>query len=71
MTPLGKVAGMGAALLGTVTTAGGAVLGSVVDRLFDGSTTPLAVAMAVFALVAATLIHLADAPAAVPAPTAS
>lgn len=60
MTPLGKVAGMGAALLGTVTTAGGAVLGSVVDRLYNGSTTPLAVAMAIFALVAATLIHLAD-----------
>lgn len=60
MTPLGKVAGMGAALLGTVTTAGGAVLGSVVARLYNGSTTPLAVAMATFALVAATLIHLAD-----------
>ncbi|MFN0028194.1 MAG: multidrug effflux MFS transporter [Acidimicrobiales bacterium] len=64
MTPLGKVAGMGAALLGTFTTAGGALLGSLVDRLFNGSTTPLAVAMTIFALVAATLIHLADIPVA-------
>lgn len=67
MTPLGKVAGVGAALLGTVTTAGGAVLGSVVNRLYNGSTTPLAVAMAIFALVAAALIHLSGVPP-VPSP---
>jgi DHA1 family bicyclomycin/chloramphenicol resistance-like MFS transporter len=60
MTPLGKVAGTGAALLGTVTTAGGALLGAVVDGRYDGTLRPLAVAMAIFALTAAGLVHLAD-----------
>jgi DHA1 family bicyclomycin/chloramphenicol resistance-like MFS transporter len=60
MTPVGAVAGTAAALLGTVTTAGGALLGSVVDARYDGGVRPLAVAMVAFGLLAATLVHLAD-----------
>ena len=39
MLPLPHVAGTVAALLGTVSTAGGAVLGSVIDSRFDGTVT--------------------------------
>jgi hypothetical protein len=42
MTPLGHVAGMGAAILGFVSTAVGAVLGSVIDGAFDGTVGPFA-----------------------------
>ena len=41
MAPLGHVAGMGAAVLGTVSTAGGALLGSLVDSAYDGTVTPV------------------------------
>lgn len=44
MIPLGKVAGSGAALLGMVPMVGGSILGSIVDRQFDGTITPLSVA---------------------------
>ena len=40
MAPLGHVAGMGAALLGFVSTAIGAVLGSFIDDAFDGTVEP-------------------------------
>lgn len=63
MTPVGKVAGTAAALLGTTATAGGALLGSVVDSRYDGTVRPFAFAMLGFALVAATLIRLAERPA--------
>lgn len=66
MTPVGAVAGTAAALLGTVTTAGGALLGSVVDARYDMSVKPLALAMLTFAVVAAVLVRLAE-PLAAPA----
>jgi DHA1 family bicyclomycin/chloramphenicol resistance-like MFS transporter len=43
MTPMGHVAGMAAAVLGTVSTAGGALLGSRIDSAFNGSIEPFAV----------------------------
>jgi MFS transporter, DHA1 family, multidrug resistance protein len=58
MAPLGHVAGMGAAVLGTVSTAGGALLGSLVDGAYDGTVTPYAVHVLVYAVVAATLIGI-------------
>jgi DHA1 family bicyclomycin/chloramphenicol resistance-like MFS transporter len=51
MTPLGHVAGSGAALLTMVPTVVGALLGSIVDRSFDGTVTPLALAILASALV--------------------
>ncbi len=62
MGPVGRVAGMAAALLGTVTTAGGALLGSFVDSRYDGTIRPLAFAMFGFAVLCAALIHAADQP---------
>lgn len=44
MQPMGELAGTASAVLGTVSMGGGAILASFVDRAFDGSVTPLAVA---------------------------
>lgn len=41
MTPMGAVAGTAAAVIGTVSTAGGALIGAVLDRRFDGTVIPL------------------------------
>lgn len=51
MAPLGRVAGMGAAVLGTVTTAGGALLGGLTDNAFDGTALPFAAHLLVYAVV--------------------
>jgi DHA1 family bicyclomycin/chloramphenicol resistance-like MFS transporter len=60
MAPLGHVAGMGAALLGFVSTAVGAVLGSFVDDAFDGSVQPFGTyAFAYVAVAAAAIVGLA------------
>jgi MFS transporter, DHA1 family, multidrug resistance protein len=42
MEPVGAVAGIGAALQGFISTSGGALVGAVIGRRFDGSTLPLA-----------------------------
>ena len=60
MGPVGRVAGMAAAMLGTVSTAGGAILGSLVDGAYDGTVRPLAYAVLLFATLAATFIYIAD-----------
>ena len=61
MGPAGKAAGTAAALLGTVSTAGGAILGSRVDAAYDGTLRPLAASMFVFSLFAAGLVRFAGA----------
>jgi DHA1 family bicyclomycin/chloramphenicol resistance-like MFS transporter len=43
MNPMGEVAGTASALIGTAQIGGGALLGSIVDRLYDGSVAPLSV----------------------------
>jgi len=42
MEPLGEIAGVGAATQGLLTTCGGALVGAVIGRQFNGSTVPLA-----------------------------
>ena len=44
MTPMGAIAGTASAVIGTLSLAGGAVIGAVIDRLFDGTVTPISVA---------------------------
>lgn len=56
MAPLPHVAGTAAAIISTVTVAGGALLGGVANAAFDGTTTPFAVAFLVFVSCAAALI---------------
>jgi DHA1 family bicyclomycin/chloramphenicol resistance-like MFS transporter len=53
MLPLPHIAGTAAALLGTVSTAGGSLLGSVLDGRFDGTIGPFAVGVLVYGIVAA------------------
>lgn len=59
MMPVPHVAGTAAAVIGTVTTAGGALLGGVVTSAFDGTTDPLALGMLAFMSVAAVSILFA------------
>jgi len=58
MLPLPHVAGTAAALLGTVSTAGGSLLGSVVDGRFDGTVAPFAHGVLVYAVIGAAGIFL-------------
>jgi DHA1 family bicyclomycin/chloramphenicol resistance-like MFS transporter len=44
MTPMGAIAGTASAVIGTLSLAGGAVIGAVIDRLFDGTVTPISIA---------------------------
>jgi DHA1 family bicyclomycin/chloramphenicol resistance-like MFS transporter len=73
MAPLGHVAGMAAAIIGTVSTAVGALLGSLIDDAFDGSVRPYATFALVYAAAAVLAIvglaRVRRAPAAAP-PTA-
>jgi DHA1 family bicyclomycin/chloramphenicol resistance-like MFS transporter len=52
MRPLAHVAGTGAAILGMVAGVLGALIGSLIDRQFDGTVTPLAIGFVVSSLVA-------------------
>ena len=56
MAPVPHVAGMASAVLGTISTAGGALLGSQIDGAFDGTIRPFAYGVVVFAAVAAITI---------------
>lgn len=56
MQPVGDIAGTAAAVVGSVSTAIGALFGSVVDAQMDTTTTPLAVAVALVGLVVAVLV---------------
>jgi DHA1 family bicyclomycin/chloramphenicol resistance-like MFS transporter len=42
MDPVASVAGIGASLQGFVSTLGGALVGALIGRLFDGTAVPLA-----------------------------
>jgi len=46
MEPVGKVAGSASALYGAVTATGGALLGALIGRAFDGSPVPFAIGLA-------------------------
>jgi DHA1 family bicyclomycin/chloramphenicol resistance-like MFS transporter len=46
MIPMGAVAGIASAIIGTVSTGLAALIGAFIDRLFDGTVTPLSIAFA-------------------------
>ena len=54
MEPVGRVAGSASAIFGAVTATGGAALGALIARAFDGTATPFAIGLA--AAGAATLL---------------
>lgn len=52
MLPMGHVAGTASAVIGTVSLAGGAALGAVIDSLYRDSATPLIISFLVFGMLA-------------------
>jgi MFS transporter, DHA1 family, multidrug resistance protein len=60
MIPMGAVAGMAAAIIGTMATLGGAVIGTLIDRAYDGTIIPFATAAAISGIVAFSLMIWAD-----------
>jgi DHA1 family bicyclomycin/chloramphenicol resistance-like MFS transporter len=52
MMPMGKIAGTASAVIGTVVTAGGSLLGSVIDRAYNGTVTPFTLGFLIFGLAA-------------------
>src|ERR1700691_5137003 len=60
MEPMGSVAGIAASLQGFISTSGGAIIGAVIGRQFDGSTLPLAGGALCCGLAALLLVLLAE-----------
>jgi MFS transporter, DHA1 family, multidrug resistance protein len=56
LAPMGSVAGTAAAVIGTVPTAIGALLGSVLDRAFDGTVLPVSVGFLGYGILALGLV---------------
>ena len=72
MEPVGDIAGTASALIGSVSIAGGAVIGAAVDPLFDDTVTPMAATLVISGLAVSLLVTWgARRPAPVPAPAAS
>ncbi|MCG8689256.1 MAG: multidrug effflux MFS transporter [Desulfobacterales bacterium] len=60
MEPLAHVAGVGAALIGSVASLLSSFMGMIVGRFFDGTTTPLAIGFVILGLLTATAMYWAD-----------
>jgi DHA1 family bicyclomycin/chloramphenicol resistance-like MFS transporter len=60
MEPIGAVAGIGASLQGFVSTFGGALVGALIGRLFNGSTVPLAAGVLGCGLLSLVFVLLAE-----------
>jgi MFS transporter, DHA1 family, multidrug resistance protein len=60
MEPMGHVAGLASAINGAVLVGGGALLGAVFDRAFDGTILPLAIAFLATGVVVALLLRLSE-----------
>jgi MFS transporter, DHA1 family, multidrug resistance protein len=69
MMPVPHVAGTASAVIGTITTAGGALLGGTVTGAFDGTTRPISIGIFVFIAIAAAMILLGTRPPATVHPT--
>jgi MFS transporter, DHA1 family, multidrug resistance protein len=61
LEPMGSVAGMAAAIVGTASTLIGAVLGAVLDARFDGTLRPFAIALFAAAVISAFIVYRAEA----------
>jgi DHA1 family bicyclomycin/chloramphenicol resistance-like MFS transporter len=60
LSPVGAVAGTASAFVGTVTTLGGALLGTYIDRAFDGTVRPIAIALFVTGVAVITATRRAE-----------
>ncbi len=61
MMPMGRVAGTAAAVIGALSTLGGAALGATIDSRYDGTVIPLATAALLASIVALALARWSDA----------
>lgn len=60
MDPMGAVAGTASAVVGTISTAGGALIGAFLDRSFDGTVIPFTLGFAVLGVLALGFILWAE-----------
>jgi MFS transporter, DHA1 family, multidrug resistance protein len=60
MEPVGSVAGVGASLQGFISTTGGALVGSLVGKFYNGSTLPLALGALICGLTALCIVVYAE-----------
>jgi MFS transporter, DHA1 family, multidrug resistance protein len=60
MEPMGRVAGSASAVFGAVTSAGGAALGALIARAFDGTVAPFAVGLLLTGLAAIATLLLTE-----------
>ena len=60
MDPMGEVAGTAASVIGFISTGGGAAIGAIIDRAFNGTATPLAIGFLVSAVAALLLTTWPD-----------
>ena len=56
MMPMGHIAGTAAAVIGSISTLGGAAIGAAIDRAYDGTILPFAVAGVLIGLVGYALL---------------
>jgi DHA1 family bicyclomycin/chloramphenicol resistance-like MFS transporter len=61
MMPMGHMAGTAAAVIGSISTLGGAAVGALIDRAYDGTVLPFCLAGAVLAVVGYACYRWADA----------
>jgi DHA1 family bicyclomycin/chloramphenicol resistance-like MFS transporter len=60
MEPMGDIAGIASAITGFVLVGGGALLGSVIDRAYDGTVLPLTFSFVVGALIVSVLVRSSE-----------
>jgi DHA1 family bicyclomycin/chloramphenicol resistance-like MFS transporter len=60
MEPMGDIAGMASAINGTALIGGGALIGALIDRAYDGTVLPLAAAFLAVGAVSALLLVLSE-----------
>ncbi len=60
MMPMGNIAGTAAAVIGSIVTLGGALLGAIIDRLYDGTVLPFTLAGLLMCLLAYSAYRWAD-----------
>jgi DHA1 family bicyclomycin/chloramphenicol resistance-like MFS transporter len=60
MEPMGDIAGLASAITGAVLIGGGALLGSLIDRAYDGTVLPLALSFVVIALIVSMLLRASE-----------
>ncbi len=60
MVPLGHIAGLGATVIGSLSTFISVPLGTIVGQSFDGTVMPLVAGFALFSVIASILIHVVE-----------